>query len=514
MTSSNRMPWFGPLVLGVAALLLRGVFGEAFAAEAPEIVQTAEGPVQGTTGNGVAAYLGIPYAAAPVGNLRWRPPRRHSRWSAALHAEHYGNDCIQNGDPRPTSEDCLYLNVWVRQNALGPRGPSERTGEHGEGLPVMVFIHGGGFNVGSGAEPWYDGTSLARRGVVLITFNYRLGRLGFFAHPALARENSAGPLGNYQVMDQIAALRWVARNVARFGGDARNVTLFGESSGGTSVTILMASPAARGLFQKAIIESGVRKFQMKTLAEAEADGKSAAESWGVRSDDAAALRHVPAAVVLGKARLGFGGAGPMIDGAIIRENPLAAFRAGHMPRIPLILGTNSYEAGSFLGLARGLSGRLGPAWTKAGQLYDGYGTHRTTLIEAELLTDVLTGAPTRVVAREAAANGMPTYLYQFDYLRPSERRRLPGPIHTDELYAVFGTMDIAEHPVTTDMRKITEEVQSRWVEFARTGRPTVDPSGWPATGSRVDEVLEFTQHGPVLRQDLNRTRIDFAGSLP
>jgi para-nitrobenzyl esterase len=426
-----------------------------------------------------------------------------------LHANHYGSDCIQNSDPRPTSEDCLYLNLWAPGDAQG--AAVER---RPEGLPVMVFVHGGGFNVGSGAEPWYRGSSLARRGVLLVTFNYRLGTLGFFAHPALARDNPGGPIGNYQVMDQIAALKWVKRNVERFGGDPGNITVFGESSGGTSVTILMTSPAAQGLFQKAIIESGVREFAMKTLAETEADGQATAQGWGVRDGDAAALRHLPAAVVLGESRLGFGGAGPMIDGAIIKENPLAAFRDGRFPRMPLILGTNSYEAGSFLGLARGLSEKLGPAWSRVMKLYDGYGTHRTPLIEGELLTDMLTAGPTRIVAREAARDGLSAYLYQYDYLRPSERGRVPGPIHTDELYAVFGTMDVAEQPVAADMRRISDDIESRWVEFARTGRPTADPSAWPATSSRVDEVLEFTQNGPIVRRNWHRERIDFAESLP
>ena len=498
---------------GALAILIIGFGGAGrVMAGSASTVQAMDGPVQGSTGNGVTAYLGIPYAAAPVEDLRWRAPRPHARWTTVLHADHYGRDCIQNGDPRPTSEDCLYLNLWAPKDAR----PVEE-GAHRGRLPVMVFIHGGGFNIGSGAEPWYRGSSFARRGVVLVTFNFRLGRFGFFAHPAIARQTPGEPLGNYQCLDQIAALEWVKRNVARFGGDPDNVTIFGESSGGSSVTLLMASPAARGLFQKAIIESGVREYQMNTLAQAQADGKAVAESWGVRGEDAAAgaaLRRVPAQVVLGKAKLGFGGAGPMIDGAIIREDPLAAFREGHMPRIALILGTNSYEAGSFLGLARGLSERMASVWPRVVRLYDGYGTHRTPLIEAELLTDMLTAGPTRIVAREAAQSGLPTYLYQYDYLRPSERGRIPGPVHTDELYAVFGTMNVAERPVTADMRKISDEVESGWVEFARTARPTADASAWPATRAHTDEVLEFTQSGPIVRENLHSDRIDFTESLP
>ena len=253
-------------------------------------VQTTEGMVEGVTQNGITSFLGIPYAAPPVGDLRWRAPQPPSPHATRLIADLFGHDCMQNamGRPgaQPVSEDCLYLNVWVRAS---PKAHN---------LPVMVFVHGGGFNVGSGAESKYDGSSLARRGVILVTFNYRLGKFGFFAHPALTKENPDGPLGNYQVLDQIAALKWVRRNIASFGGDPDNITLFGESSGGVSVTFLMSSPLAKGLFAKAIIESGVRRFSMKPIDKAEMDGKAAAEKWGVRGDDVSALRRVPAKTIL------------------------------------------------------------------------------------------------------------------------------------------------------------------------------------------------------------------------
>ena len=491
-------------VLGLTFGLLPAPAPAAWAGDAN--VQTTEGMVEGVTQNGITSFLGLPYAAPPVGDLRWRAPQPPSPHATRLIADHFGHDCMQNamGRPgaQPVSEDCLYLNVWVRAS------PKARN------LPVMVFVHGGGFSIGSGAESTYDGSSLAQRGVVLVTFNYRLGKFGFFAHPALTKENPDGPLGNYQVLDQIAALKWVRRNIASFGGNPDNITLFGESSGGVSVTFLMSSPLAKGLFAKAIIESGVRRFSMKPIDKAEMDGKAAAEKWGVRGDDVSALRRVPAKTILGKATLGSGGGGPMIDGKIIRETPMDAFESGNVVRVPLLIGTNSYEAGSFEGFTKGLAKRLAPQWPEVLTLYDGYGTHQTHLIEGELMTDILTAEPTREVARAAAAHGMPTYVYLYNYIRPSERGKVPGPVHTDELYAVFGTMKTVEPVETSDMRKITDEVQSRWVRFAKTGHPGERTSDWPALTKNRAPVLEFDQDRTVLREDLDKKRFEFVVTLP
>ena len=268
-------------------------------------------------------------------------------------ADAYGHDCMQEPFPSdaaplgtPPAEDCLYLNVWA------PEKPASAK------LPVMVWIHGGGFVNGGASPAVYDGRHFARRGVVFVSFNHRLGRFGFFAHPALSSENPKGPLGNYGYLDQIAALRWVRKNVAAFGGDPGNVTLFGESAGGGSVNTLMVSPLARGLFHKAIVESGGGRaggiMTPRNLKEAEAVGVAFAKLAGVTGEDAAALaalRKLPAPDLVRGLNMASMGqqrdtyAGPMIDGQIVAEEPETAFRAGRQARIPYLVGANNREFG-------------------------------------------------------------------------------------------------------------------------------------------------------------------------
>ena len=258
-----------PLLFGLIATLAMAPL-HATAAAGPQVMLDT-GAVQGVDRDSVSAFLGVPYAAPPVGPLRWRAPRPAAPWTSVRKADHFGDACPQVKIMRaawaqvgPTSEDCLFLNVWrPDQGGAAP-------------LPVMVFIHGGAFTLGAAGVPLYDGANLARRGAVIVTLNYRLGRLGFFAHPALTAEDPGGLLGNYGLMDQIAALQWVQRNIARFGGDPRNVTLFGESAGAGSVQVLMASPLADGLFAKAISESGAGLAHVPpirgTATSAEAEG--------------------------------------------------------------------------------------------------------------------------------------------------------------------------------------------------------------------------------------------------
>ena len=256
----------------------------AAAPAAAQQVTIDSGALTGATSDGVAAFEGIPYAAPPVGEGRWAAPAPVQRWSAPRDATRFGADCVQNAVPgdvshgAPMAEDCLFLNVWTPKPAAGAK------------LPVMVWIHGGGFVAGSGALAPTDGTQLAKRDVVVVTFNYRLGRFGFFAHPALQGSN-------WGLMDQIAALQWVKRNIAAFGGDPANVTLFGESAGGESVARLMASPVATGLFAKAITASGGGRDRWPTLAEAQAKSSAFAAKTG--AGDLAALRALPAETVRG-----------------------------------------------------------------------------------------------------------------------------------------------------------------------------------------------------------------------
>ena len=330
----------------IRTLLLAGALAAAAACAhaAPAPVITASGALQGVEAAGVVSYKGIPYAAAPVGDLRWRPPGPAPHWQGVRAADRYGNMCMQNVPPNtawgdiPTSEDCLYLNVWRPAAVSAP-------------LPVMVWIHGGGFNIGASSWPQTEGSSLARRGVMLVELNYRMGKFGFFAHPALTKENPNGELGNYGLMDMIAALKWVKANAAAFGGDPANVTVFGESAGGMAVNFLMESPDARGLFQKAMVESGGGRNGFASFTEAEAAGAAAAQAWGVTGDDPTALRAIPAKTVLGSASIGGGGASPMIDGKVVPEPIMAAFTAGHIAHVSYVIGSNAYEIGLFPGMA-------------------------------------------------------------------------------------------------------------------------------------------------------------------
>src|SRR6202140_5049435 len=285
------------LLLGWA-LVLPGLpaLGDEASIERP-IVKLPEGRLSGIVLGGVTAFRGIPYAAPPVGPLRWRPPRPAARWPGVRAARQVGAICPQadNGvGPLPMSEDCLTLNVYAP--SLRPPAP----------LPVMFWIHGGGLVNGSGTAALYDGTELARQGVVVGTIKYRLGRLGFFAHPALSRERPTEPKANFGLMDQIAALQWVQRNIRAFGGDPGNVTIFGESAGGYAVNLLMISPAARGLFHRVICESGLGRGPKVYLNRRGPGGEPAAEeagaaftsALGVASNDPAALRALPLARIL------------------------------------------------------------------------------------------------------------------------------------------------------------------------------------------------------------------------
>jgi para-nitrobenzyl esterase len=499
----------GAWVYGVVLVVGAAFTGSAGAAQhephAARPIGTESGRLQGVARDGVVAYLGVPYAAPPVGELRWRPPQSPPRWQGVRRANRFGDQCMQGQRPgaaaSPMSEDCLYLNVWT---------PDRRAARK---LPVMVWLHGGGFFAGSGSLPLYDGENLARRGVVVVTINYRLGRIGFFAHPALAKDNPADPIGNYGLLDQIAALKWVRRNVRAFGGDPANVTLFGQSAGGTAVSDLMASPLARGTFDKAIIESGIFSTPSTTLEEAEAASEAAAKSWGLTDPDAAALRAVPADEVLGRASGPAARAGPMIDGKVLPQDVAAAFEAGDIAHVPLIIGSNSYEAGFFRGMANGLSQRFASEWPQIEAVFDGYGTHQTAAIEGELATDMMITAPTWRAARAAARNGLPTYLYYFTYLRPSEQGHLPGPSHIDEVYAVFDHMSLVEKHPDAGTGRIVDEMESRWVRFARTGRPGDVSSPWPSVTPESLQLLEFTNDGPVVRSDFASRRLALAEQL-
>ena len=412
-----------------AALLLNATLDAA-------PVRVEGGLLSGVAADGVIAYKGIPYAAPPVGDLRWRAPQPAAPWPGVRAADAYGHDCMQEPFPSdaaplgtPPAEDCLYANVWAPEKSASPK------------LPVMVWIHGGGFVNGGASPAVYDGRHFARRGVVFVSFNHRLGRFGFFAHPALSAENPKGPLGNYGYLDQIAALKWVQKNVAAFGGDPGNVTVFGESAGGGSVHTLMVSPLAKGLFHKAIVESGGGRaggiMAPRSLKEAEAVGVAFAKLAGVTGEDAAALaalRKLPAPdLVRGLNLMSMRQqrdtwSGPMTDGQIVVEEPETAFRAGRQASVPYMVGANSREFAFAHAAAavEGMLARFGAEKEKVVAAYDPEKTGNMAEVGIGVMSDGAMVEPARLLARLASAAGQPTYAYRFSYVASSIRKNAKG----------------------------------------------------------------------------------------
>ncbi|WP_423605629.1 carboxylesterase/lipase family protein [Sphingomonas sp. MS122] len=437
---------------------------------AAQQVRIDGGALAGATADGIASFKGIPYAAPPVGERRWAPPAPVTPWSEPRDATRFGADCVQNPVPgdvsrgAPMAEDCLFLNVWTPKPVPGAK------------LPVMVWIHGGGFVAGSGALDVTDGARLARRGVVVVTFNYRLGRFGFFAHPAL------GEGGNWGLMDQIAALMWVKRNIAAFGGDPANVTLFGESAGGQSVARLMASPAARGLFAKGIAASGGGRDRWPALAEAQAKGIAFAAKTGAA--DLAALRALPAEMVRGGIAIlnkeeGIY-AGPITDGLIVTGHADAIFAAGGQARIPLIAGSNDDELGfvpaPFLPMVNGpLLAQLG---AKANVVNIAYGAPERAA--RYLAGDVIFGEPALALASRHARSGAAAWLYRFGYVAEAKREAGKGAGHASDVAFQFGNLPADATPAD---RAAAERIMTYWTNFARGGDP--NGKGLPAW-SRLD----------------------------
>jgi len=477
MTSDRRL-------IAASALLVLSACAKQAGAPAPSLprVTIDAGMLEGRvdSSSGVVVFQGIPYAAPPVVEWRWRPPQPAGAWHGVRSANRLGHNCMQHqpyGDINPfaagISEDCLYLNVWT-QSVEGRR-------------PVMVWIHGGGFFAGFGGEERHNGAPLTRKGAVIVTLNYRLGPLGFLAHPALAAESPRHVSGNYGLLDQIAALQWVKRNIAKFGGDPSRVTIFGESAGSISVAALVASPLAAGLFQRAILESGTTLGLTHAIAgtfsqrrdSAEALGLRLASAVGVTGMDAGALarlRTVSADTIVAAAVKLAGSPGrplfwPLVDGWVLPQPADSALATGAANVVPVIVGSNGDESQEVF------------------------------------------GAPSRSFARLITSHGQPAYLYQFTRVADDSVNRKAGAYHSAEITFVFGRpaplQPSAGH--TTYDAALADAMSDYWVAFATSG----DPNGAPAAGKRphwpvYDSTGTHLELGPqiVAKRDLRRALYD------
>ena len=499
------------------------------AAETPAAftrVTVDTGKLRGEAQGEVVSFKGIPFAQPPVGELRWEPPQPVAKWQGVRDAVGYGADCMQLPFPSDAAplgmkpaEDCLYLNVWRPAHPAGKK------------LPVLVWIYGGGFVNGGSSPAVYDGTPFARDGVIFVSFNYRLGRFGFFAHPALSAEKPGAPLANYAIMDQIAALKWVRRNIAAFGGDSANVTICGESAGGMSVHVLMTSPAAVGLFQKVIVQSGGGRTSLlrgRPLAggpdSAQAIGVAFAQQAGIAGTDRQALqklRALPAESVVNGLNLASMGApaaatyvgGPVLDGQIMTVAPARLYAEGKAAHVPLMVGANSLDIGFMQGkTVDELLAQFGANADKARTVYEVKSDDDVKKVAFRMGGDQVMGEPARYVARTLTAHGQPVYEYRFSYVAESLRQQSPGAMHATDIPFAFDTVAARYgKDLTAQDAAAAHSMHAYWVAFAATGKPEVTGQpAWPAYDAKSDRIMNFTNTGPVVGADPWRARLDLA----
>ncbi len=508
-------------LLGTLALAL----ATASAAPAQTITATPPtGPVTGVVTPVMHKFLGIPYAVPPVGALRWAPPAAHASWTTPLDASSFGDHCPQNASPfgqlTTMSEDCLFLNVYTPHRKSVPERDLKRK------RPVMVWIHGGAFQVGESDD--YDPTRLVESGdVVVVTINYRLGTLGFLAHPALSTESPDGVSGNYGILDQQLALRWVRDNIAAFGGNPKRVTIFGESAGGISVHTQMASPLASGLFHRAIVQSGA-VFLQPTLAAAESTGTSQADTLGCTDQTAACLRGLSVEDVLAAQPAGLSGASPVIDGVVLPSPLRDAFESGEFNQVPVIEGSNHDEMRLFVALFFDLMGgpvtaggyeaaiasllgvppAIAPVLAARYPLAD-YPSPDLAL--SALATDAAFACNSRSVSRTFCLF-VPTYSYEFDDVDAPQLFLPPvsfpyGAAHASEIQYLFNLPSpFPPQPLDADQTTLSDTMVQYWTRFARTGKPRAPRSPrWPrfdGTAPAGAVMLSLVAPAPTTKTEL------------
>lgn len=494
------------------------------------VVQIASGEVRGLYSGNLMIFKGIPYAAPPVGNLRWRPPQPVASWKGVRGATEYGHDCMQilvpNDDaPLRTkpNEDCLYINVWTSR-------------DHGKSLrPVMVWIYGGGFVIGASSPAVYDGSNFAKKGLVFVSFNYRLNRFGFFGFPALL--NEPGPYGCYEIMDQIAVLKWVRRNITAFGGNPHEVTIFGQSAGGISVSMLLSSPEAEGLFARAIIESGGGRsggLGETPLGHPSADGGQSAVQIGIdfaRSVDIdgtgaaarVALRRLPPEKVVAgldlagprAPRRGRTYSGPIIDGVVLTHTVEATYKECLQAKVPVIVGATSGDLG--FSDARTIDGVFAPFGKNAAhaeKAFDVKASEPPVQVAHEVATVETMIEPARFVAQRVSACGESAYEYRFSYVAKPMRTSFNAAPHASELPYVFGTLRESHFThfgkgLTSEAYRLSSQISDYWVNFAKTGNPNGPGLPlWRAFTTKADELLNFTETGPQGEVDPWAVRLD------
>jgi para-nitrobenzyl esterase len=436
------------------------------------------GAIAGASEGGVRVWRNIPYAAAPVGDRRWAAPQPVTAWEGVRDATRNGPSCPQpmlesgkansGGAYGPVSEDCLQLNVYAPASATK--------------APVMVWIHGGSHRTGAG---WvYDGTAFARDGIVVVTINYRLGALGYLSHPGLGQHS-----GNYGLMDQVAALNWVKRNIAQFGGDPGNVTLFGESAGGWSTMAVLATPSANGLYHRAIVESGGGWYPPQTQAEKDAAGAKLLAAIGVsETATAAELRAIP----MEKLAQLSGDYSPFADGTLMPETPSQALARGHLPDVPLIIGWNSGED-TLMGPSPLPEATLKQIPAIARMVYKEEAAKGDEALARVIFTDSVFGAPARWVANKASG-GAPSWLYHFSYVGEQYRATRTSAGHATEIPYVWKMWTSPVGDVGEADKPMAELMHACWAAFAKTGAPCAQ---WPAYTPSTDQLMEFSADSGV-----------------